>query len=297
MLVAIAFLAVSLTPAVLADHAYSHRYIVYGRVVDAENNPVAGLTVDLGVVKPFQPDGQCADQPGTETEAWGPTRARPITNQFGEFIFCYHIHSMSRSTPGGGIVRIDSLDYEKEVEFDGYMRYSFIPVKLDTVHPNANKTILDQFYTVQGRAWEDHGTNIKVETIRVYGDTVKYAPVNITIQPEGKDPITLNTTTNGYGDFAVRVPVESRLTSGTVTVEIEGRTFSAPIDGETGVTQFRADTPAPKDPFVTKFLIGLGVVAVVVVGGGGLWFASARMKTMRDERAAREGSSRKRANK
>lgn len=292
----LAFLALAALPLAAADHAYSHRYIVYGRVIDSENYPVPGLTVDLGYEKPFEAEGPCANQPGTETDAFGATRTSPVTNQYGEFTFCFHTHSMSRSSPGTGILRIESLNVEKKIEFDGYMRYSPVVVKLDAPQATANKTILDESYTVFGRAWKNAGTDIRVEGIRVYGDTLHNEPANVTFTYNGKEPITLSTTTNNYGDFSLRVPVTERPTSGTVTMTIANQTFTANVE-PSGVTAFRAESEKTRDPFITKFLIGLGITAVVIVGGGGLWFASTRMKSSRDEREAREKSGRKRANK
>lgn len=296
--VALAFLAlVAALPLAAADHSYSHRYIVYGRVVDAENNPVPGLTIDLGTQKPFSPEpGGCADQPGTATDAFGPTRNQPITNDFGEFIFCYHTHAMSRTAPGTAIVRIASLNYEETIEFDGFIRYSFVTIKLDGAQGTANKTANEDFYTVSGRAWRAAGSDIRVDTVRVYGDTAHNKPVNITLTYNGKEPITVSTVTNNYGDFSVRIPTSERATSGTVTMVIENTTFTQSVMPE-GVSHFRAEMSKVKDPFITKFLIGLGIVAVLVVGGGGLWFASNRMRASRDEKLVREQSQRRRANK
>lgn len=293
---AMAFLALAIVPLAAADHAYSHRYIVFGRVVDAENDPVPDLTVDLGYEEPFEPEGPCANQPGTETEAFGPTRTSPVTNQFGEFTFCFHTHSMSRGTPGAGILKIESLGVEQRFEFDGFMRYSFVPIKLNTTQSTANTTLLSQFYTVQGRSWRPEGADVRVEGIRVYGDTVKFSPVNITFTYNGNEPMKVNTSTNGYGDFALRIPVTERPTSGTVTIEVANETFTQDIT-PLGVTQFRAELAEIKDPFVAKALIGLGVAAVVVAGGGALWFATSRVRAARDERLVRETSTRKRANK
>lgn len=297
-LAALALLSLAaLVPLAAADHAYSHRFIVFGRVVDAENNPVPGLTVDLGYEKPFTPEGPCANQPGTGTDAWATTSTSPITNSFGEFIFCFHTHSMSRTTPGSGVLTIDALGVEKRFEFDGYMRYSVVDIKLDSVHPEANKTALDTTYTIQGRAWQDAGTDIRVEGVRVYGDTLHNEPVELTFAYNGKEPITLNTTTNNYGDFAVRVPVSERPTSGTVTMKIKNETFTSDVDPEFGVSAFRAEVEKPHDPFVAKALIGVGIAAAVVVGGGAVWYTTNKVRASREERLARERSDRRRANK
>jgi hypothetical protein len=299
LFIALAFLAlVTALPLAAADHSYSHRYIVYGRVVDAENNPVPGLTVDIGTEKPFNPEpGGCSNQPGTETEAFGPTRSQPITNDFGEFIFCYHHHAMSRTAPGSAILRIASLNIEKNLELDGFMRYSFVSVKLDDVQATSNKTANVDSYTVTGRAWRSSGgQSISVDTVRVHGYTAHNKPVNVTLTYNGKEPITVTTVTNNYGDFAIRIPTSERATTGTVSMVIENQTFTQTLAPE-GVTHFRAELSKVNDPFVTKFLIGLGIVTVAVVGGGGLWFASNRMRASREGKLIREQSQRKRSNK
>lgn len=263
-------LLLALVPTAAADHAYSHRYIVYGRVIDAENDPVPGLTVDLGYKPPFKPEGPCGNQPGTETQAFGPTRNQPVTNQFGEFTFCFHTHGLSRGTPGTGIVRIDAHGVEKEVEFDGFMRYSFVPIKLDSVVPTANKTANEQFYTVLGRAWEATPSEIKVEGVGVWGDTIYNTPFNVTIAIDGREPEVVSGQTNTYGDFAVRIPVASRPTGGSVTFAIDGKEFNDPtaaIDPEFGVTHIRGQVGELKTsniPGATLLAI-LGVVAIAAI--------------------------------
>ena len=257
----------ALLPLAAADHSYSHRYIVYGRVVDAENNPVPGLTVDLGYEKPFEPSGPCANQPGTETEAWGPTRTQPVTNQFGEFIFCFHQHSMSRGTPGVGIINIPSYNVNERFQFDGFMRYSFVPIKLSTVVPSANTTAPDQVYTVLGRVWEASDREIRVETVGVYGDTLYNEPFNLTVAFDGQEPQVVQGETNGYGDFGVRVPTEGRPTGGTVTLRIRDHEFTAPVDPALGVTHIRGQigdlrtTNIPAAPvFALLAIVGLAAL-------------------------------------
>jgi len=292
---AMLFLAAAL-PLAAADHAYSHRYVVFGRVVDAAGNSVPGLTVDLGYEPPFEPEGPCATQPNIDTEAFGPTRTQPVTNEMGEFIFCFHTHAMSRTTPGAGIIRIDSLDLDQRFEFDGFMRYSIVTVKLPDVHPAANTTANDATYTVVGRAWQAAGTDIRIEGIRVYGDTIQNTPVEVTLAYNGQEPVTVTTRTNGYGDFAVRVPVVERATSGTVTVTIENSTFTSAVT-DSGMSAVRAEVAKANDPFVAKALLGVGIAAAVVVGGGAVWYTTNKVRAAREERINRERSERRRANK
>ena len=293
---ALALLVLSAVPVATADHAYSHRYIVYGRVVDANGDPVPGLTVDLGYEPPFDPEGACSNQPRTETDAFGPTRTTPITNDFGEFLFCFHTHGVSRTLPGAAVITIAGENVEERIEFDGFMRYSYAPIQLDRVHPQANTTVKDTTYTIFGRAWQE-SDQTTVEGVRVFGDTIYNKPATITFAYNGNPPVTLNTTTNAYGDFSIRVPVSSRPTGGEVTLSIENNTFTAPVDAVYGVTSFRAAVDKPKDPILGTFGIGALIVGAVVVGGGAIWYGATRLRSAREERLARERSTRKRANK
>lgn len=262
----LAFLTLAaLTPLAVADHAYSHRYIVYGRVIDAEDNPVRGLTVDLGYEAPFKAEGACGGQPGTETEAFGPTQNQPVTNAVGEFMFCFHTHGLSRGTPGTGIIRIADAGVEERVTFDGFMRYSFVPIKLANAHPGANKTAADTLYTIMGRAWEATDSEIKVEGVGVWGNTLHNKPFTITTNFEGEDPQTFTGTTNNYGDFAIRVPVSGRPSGGTVTLAIEGHNFTADVDPAVGTTHIRAQVGELKTTPGASLLALVGVVAVAAL--------------------------------
>lgn len=256
---------VVITPLAFADHAYSHRYIIFGRVVDAENNPVPGLQLEPGYSAVFKPEGACGNQPGTGTDAWTATATNPITNQYGEFFFCHHIHAMSRSEPGTATFLVEGKEYK--MGLDGFMRYSFVEIKLDNVHASANKEINAKEHTIQGRAWASTGASEKqVEGIRVFGDTLYKMPANITFSYNGKEPIKLNTTTNNYGDFALRVPVTERPTTGTVSVEIGGNWFNETVS-PTGSTHVRgqvgklatSNIPAP------TALLAIAVVAFAAI--------------------------------
>lgn len=297
-LFALALLAVSLAlPLATADHAFSHRYIVFGRVVDASGDPVSGITVNLGYEPPFEPEGSCANQPNTDTQAWGPTTTRPVTNDYGEFMFCFHTHSMSRTLPGTGIVRIDDADYEKRVEFDPYTRHSFVPIVLDQERAEPNPAASD--FTLHATVWRDVGETF-LEGVKVFGVTVDNAPVDITFTYNGKEPVKLSSTTNGYGDVAIRVPVTERVTSGTVTMTVANVTKTQEIDAQSaklGVASLRIEAGDP-DAGLPSWLLPAGAV-IVLVGGGGtaIWLATSRARAAREERLLRETSQRRRANK
>lgn len=287
--------AVALTPLALADHAYSHRYIVYGRVVDAAGNPAAGILVDLGTENFPGAEGPCAQQPGTDTDAFGRTESRPVTNAFGEYTFCFHAHEINRVDPPRGHVSIAEHNLTIDITFDPYTRATFVPVKLPVTLDDASDAPLRGNYTVIGRLWEPSGERVSVERIGVFGHTVDRTPVNVTLELSDGTKLHAETSTNNYGDFAVRIPTQARVTAGTVILDVRGETFTAAVDPEFGVTFFRAELTEPSDPFVRNILIGLGVIIGVAVVGGAGWWGYRRMAERRETEAARASSTRKRA--
>lgn len=295
---ALAFLAASvLLPVASADHAYSHRYIVFGRVVDAAGAPVPGVTVDLGYEEPFRPEGACANQPDTETAAKGPTRSTPITNEFGEFIFCFHTHSMSRTLPGTAILAVEGTEVGRRFEMDPYMRHSYEIVELPDTRANANADALTTTHTIEGTVWRATGGETFLENIRVQGVTIDQEPVNVTIEYNGRPPETFEAKTNNYGDFAIRVPIEGPITSGKVTLGVAGETRTFDLSPKYGVTSLKVELDEEANPFVQRFLIGLGLVVGLVVVGGASYFVNGRRKASREGRAVRERSTRKRSNR
>jgi hypothetical protein len=292
------FLFMSLAPLAAADHSYSHRYVIFGRVVDANHNPVQGVTVSVGYDDVFAAklEGACANQPDTETDAFGPTKTVPVTNSFGEFMMCFHHHDLSRGLPGKITLRIDEENYTRTFDADPYFRVTSSVETLDHVSPRANATADDTSYVIQGRLWRPAGKAVTVEGNPVFGFTLNKVPVNVTLQYDG---ITENFTThtNNYGDFAYRANVTKRPTSGTVTIEAEGESHSYPIDGTNGVTALSVEMAKQSDPFLKgALLFGGGLVAVVVVGGAG-WYGIRKVAARREEQAIRSRAVRKRSNK
>lgn len=285
-----------LLPMAEADHAYSHRYVIFGRLLDSEGNPVPGQTVQLGFRDVGNVEGRCATQPRTETDAFGRTEDRPVTNEFGEFMFCAHVHSLSRAIPGHAILNVVEANVTKEIELDVYRRMSYVPIELAEPHPNANKEALQRSYTVVGRLWREASAD-HVEGIRVFGETVNNAPVNVTLEYDGKT-VTANTTTNNYGDFAVRVPVDSRPTAGTVRIQAEGETFSGAIEPRVGTTALKPELEEASTPIATSktlwIVVGLLAAAGIVVGA---FLAFRRIAAQREEASIRATAQRKRANK
>lgn len=242
LLLLVPLLLVALAPIAAADHVYSHRYLVLGRVVDADGSPVPNVTVSL-TLRDLQTEGPCSNQPGTETDAFGRTQDRPVTNAFGEFTFCRHVHAMSRALPGTAALRVEAANVTQEVALDPDFRASFLVLRLPAASPQADPGALVGTYTVAGRAWQPAPGGATVEGIRVFGATLNRVPVNLTLAYDGKT-VRANATTNNYGDFAVRVPVDGRAAQGRVTVEVLGQVHEANLTAE-GVTYVKAAHQAP----------------------------------------------------
>lgn len=259
-LVPVAILLVAtLVPTALADHAYSHRLVVYGRVVDANGNAYPGLTVSA-TPQGMETEGQCGSQPLTETDAFGPTQTKPVTNDHGEFTFCIHAHTMSRAAPGSIVIRIESQNFMQVVNVDPFLRVHYVPIKLDRATAPNGAPIQD--HTVIGRLWRPADTDTTIEGVRVFGDTIDQTPVNITLRYADGREQKANTTTNNYGDFAVRLAPLAPLEGARVIVESSGRAFEADADDDMGATFVKGEYgERPTGRSMTTILV-LGTVVV-----------------------------------
>lgn len=237
-------LVLLLAPLARADHVYSHRYIVLGRVLDAQGAPVANVRVALGFEN-MTPEGGCNDQPGTETEAYGKTQTRPTTNALGEFTFCVHTHVITPMHHAEGLLRVADAEGRALVEvrfpLDPDFRISYVLARLPDASPGADAHALDAVATLAGRAWRFGPT--LVEAVPVNGTTVNRAPVNITFHHDGMDE-TIRTTTNNYGDFAWRANVTSPVRDGSVDVEILGRSYHGAYDAADGISYLKLNLSA-----------------------------------------------------
>ena len=288
-------------PITAADHSYSHRYVIYGRVVDAEGNPVPSLTLDL-TASLFNPEGACRDTTGSDldTDAYGPTVYDPVTDEFGDFTFCFHVHQLNRVEPGRGTIIIRDMPEMPAVtiDFNPYFRTQFVLIQLEQPHENANDDRVSGQYTVLGRLWRDApASTTTVESIEVFGETLRQEPIEIELVDAAGNVVgTATSQTNDYGDFAVRVPTDARFTEGTVRLAAAGENFTAPAT-QAGVTFFQAEFPAePSDTLKNVLIVGGGIlVAGAVIGGG--YYGIQKITERRELEQARANTTRKRANR
>lgn len=254
----------------LADHVYSHRYVFEGRVVGSDGTPLPGREVAFFSV------GEDFLEPCRE----GPHQS--VTDEWGDFRFCFHHHALAPGTRAG--VRVGNASIERPV--DVAMRRSVVTLR----EPNETGVAPEDWstsYRISGRAWTVGPTQL--EGVQVYGLAAIGVPVNLTVHAGDGSESTFQTVTDGFGDFDL--VVETRGTENvTLTLEALGRpqpvhfdslshrTFAPmylPGENAVGAKEDRADAPAdtpaapgttsPRANVVLVVALALGLVAAILL--------------------------------
>ncbi len=263
------FLATALAPVALADHAFSHRYIVFGRLLDEAGNPVIGKQVEVRLDEGLgKVESLCARQPNTGTDAWPETTTRAYVDENGEYTYCFHMHGASRAS-----LQVRAIVDGQELgaaATNHVFRRNFLPIVLSGANGTASPTF-DSTYLVAGRLMFKAGQTT-VEGIGVEGDTFKFETVTVTYTPDTGDAASAKTRTNNYGDFAVRLNASKALGPGTITIATEDKSFSYPADTKFRATDVNIELPDPKWLSRTLAKFGPLVVLLGVVGAGAYFF-------------------------
>jgi len=257
-------------PVVGADHVYSHRYVFEGRVVGADGLPLAGEVVE------FYAEGD------DFLDACSDTTQQAVTDQWGDFRFCFHKHDLG-STTGVG-VRVAGHDYPKPL--DTAFRRSVVFIEIEerngTAPPAWNTT-----YRFGGKVWQGTGPR-SLEGVEVFGIARADMPVNVTVSVDGVEQEAFATVTDGYGDFDVEIVTNASVDNVTVSFEAGGTDHLAqpsashhrttvglflPPDYVARRTPEATSTPIPAVPGTTTppltsvvvLGLGLALVAAVVV--------------------------------
>lgn len=260
-----------IAPSALADHVYSHRYVLEGRLVGSDGVPLPGRLVE------FFSDGEDFPEPCRD----GPHQS--VTDEWGDFRFCFHHHELAPGTSVG--VRSGNASVERPA--DAAMRRTVVtlrePNETGVAPANWSST-----YRISGRAWQVGPTSL--EDVEVYGVAVIGLPVNLTVHGDDGSEQRFQTVTDGFGDFDLVVE-----TPGTqdvsLSVEATGRPqpvhFDAlshrtfvPVylpgaavsgtrdDGFGGVPPAPSQAPGSATPRVNPVLVvavALGFVAAVLL--------------------------------
>lgn len=183
-----------------AEHTYAHRFVLEGRVVDANGLPVPDRDVT------FFAEGD------SFVEAC-PEGHQATTDAQGDFRFCFHKHELSARTLVGA--RVDGVEVRKPMD-TAFRRTLVIlrdPNATGVAPPGWNET-----YRISGKVWR--GGAITLEGVPVYGLAIAEAPVNITLRTAAGESV-LNVTTDARGDFDATLRLVNGATARDVRVEVE----------------------------------------------------------------------------
>lgn len=251
---------IALAPTALAEEdTFSHRYVVYGRVVDAAGHAVKDVLVDVGLDAQLGPPEDCPINPAAAIEALGTTRTQRRTGETGDFIFCFHVHEIPADV-GTGAVRIDEGEFAAEFPMDPDSRVSFLNLQLRVPLEGRRTFALNSSYMVMGRLWHPVPNGTVLDDVAVRGLPRADTEVGITLDVGGIQRKG-TTRTNAFGDFAVQVPVPARPIGGSVVLVAEGRSMTLPVDRVTAMTPFSFELPPPR---------GLPAAAIVAIAFGGV---------------------------
>ena len=194
---------VLLASSALADHVYSHRFVFEGRLVGSDGLPLPGRVVE------FFSSGEDLLEPCRE----GPHRS--VTDEWGDFRFCFHHHELEAGARAG--VRVGNASVERAV--DVAFRRTVVTLR----EPNETGTAppgWETTYRISGRAWKVGPTEL--EGIAVYGVAAIGLPVNLTVRASDGSAQTFATQTDGFGDFDLVVETADH-DNVTLTLEAAGR--------------------------------------------------------------------------
>ena len=235
-LVAVAGLMATLvllaTPLAGADHVFSHRVHIVGRVVDIDGTPVAGADVHVEADDAGW-GGACFDTPDKPT---GPR---------GDFALCRHTHALK----GDEVVRITVGNVTVAAPVDADARHAWAHIRLDGPAPARDLTGVREFaasYHVDGRFFrilriveQEEGVNI---TARPAGGLLNLSLVH------GEEVLATTTTGGGFhGEFQADFDIASWPNGTLLVVEYAGTMRAQKADDafRRSDVVFLLDAPGP----------------------------------------------------
>ncbi len=240
-LVAVAFLTLVAAPA-FADHAFTHRYVVTGRLIDAEGEPVSGARVTVEIAP-----GLARDAPGCaspERDSTAPPNATRTTRE-GDFLVCLHAHALPSTavvrTNVSGEIDVRSVDLVKRVTVLHHRLGSASPLKdAGAVQFFAHRVV------VTGRVFEETSPTL-VEGQPAQGVARSGETVNVTLAFNEDRVLFEDVFSDGFGDYRVEFTADEPVRSGTVTASAIGVNATRDVD-----TAFRRVDLDVVDPWTAE---------------------------------------------
>lgn len=251
---------------VLADHVYSHRLYVTGRVLDVDGRPAAGVPIALEFEGVSASLG-CFDDP---PEA---------TGSRGDLLICRHVHDL----PSNASVVIRAGNASRRVAIDPDLRHASAHLQLDTTSPHDvnGERQFGRTFTVTGRAFALLPESREEEGVRVNATPIT---ANVTVELRVLDRVVTSATVapDEHGLYRVDLDVTEVPASATVRARA-GRDFgeasASPVFRRADVNIVRdlrlidgpgedapGSTPTPMPEWIA--LAGLALTALVVGGRG-----------------------------
>lgn len=188
-------------PSAAADHVYSHRYVMEGRLLGSDGTPLPGREVGF-FAEGMHLRERCLEPPGN------------VTDENGDFRFCFHAHELNASAQVG--VRVGNVTAARPI--DTAFRKTVVILR----EPNETGVAPEgwnETHLVVGRAWR-HGPQ-EMEGVRVYGNTVNGATVNVTLRTPSGGESAFQVTTDGHGDFRIPLRLVEDVAPENVTLVVE----------------------------------------------------------------------------
>lgn len=224
-------LLVLAVPLAAADHVFSHRTYIVGRVVDVDGKPAAGMPVGVAFTN-LTAGGRCFD---SRVEATGPQ---------GDFVVCRHTHVL----PQNATVTVTVGNASVTVPVDPDLRSAVAHVQLAEPAPArdiAGDRLFERTYRVAGRAYV-----LLTEPTQVEGVTVNATPllgVNVTVRLEagGQTLAEDVTTVDDMGAFDVDLAVDGPVPPGAVVRVLAG---GVEVDAKASPVHRRSDVDVLREP-------------------------------------------------
>ena len=231
--------AAALAPLAGADHVYSHRYVVSGRILDADGKPA--VNVSVGLHAPLFRGGVCPGHP----------REAPLTDAFGDFEYCLHVHEV----PEGSTVSILVNGLEFEDAADPALRRSVFHVRLPEALDGEAPPGWGVEYVVEGVVWLDTGPTYQ-DGVPVLGLMFPEEPVRVALDVDGRAMVA-DVVTDAFGHYRAAFTLPAGWEAGRVEATAAGAAASGTLSRELMTTfapvivpyeEDAADEPAPLFP-------------------------------------------------
>lgn len=208
-LVLLALFALMLvSPLAAADHEFSHRVEIVGRVVDSDGRPAAGAAV-VAELSGVSIESDCHDHRG-------------VTNETGDFAICKHVHAMDAAATF--TLRVANATVTGDVS--PITRRAYAPIVLDEpwgVRSIQGERAFQRALVVSGRVVDALAQPVVVEGVSVMGAPRAGVVVNVTLtSADGVELAFGAARTSEFGDYWVQLAVTDVPEGSGVMLETEG---------------------------------------------------------------------------